>query len=76
MPSSTWRYDGAAQPKTWLDDCLTTIQFADGSKDVTMRHLQLQLEGSARAWLNGLLASSIHTWEDLMFAFTRNFQGT
>lgn len=41
-----------------------------------MRHLQLHLEGSARAWLNGLPAGSIHTWEDLVYAFTRNFQGT
>lgn len=38
-----------------------------------MWHLQLQLEGSAWAWLNGVPASSIHTWEDVVYAFTRNF---
>jgi hypothetical protein len=41
-----------------------------------MQYLQLQLTGPARAWLKSLPAESIHSWDDLVRAFTGNFQGT
>ena len=41
-----------------------------------MQCLQLQLKGSARAWLKSLPAESIGTWDDLVHSFVRNFQAT
>jgi hypothetical protein len=39
-------------------------------------NLPLHLGDSARTWLEHLLASQIHNWEDLVRTFVGNFQGT
>jgi hypothetical protein len=40
------------------------------------RNLPLHLADSARTWLEHLLASQIHNWDDLVRTFVGNFQGT
>ena len=70
------KYDGTAHPDTWLDDYLVAIRYAGGDKSTAMQYLQLQLTGSARAWLKSLPAECIRSWDDLVRIFSANFQGT
>jgi hypothetical protein len=76
LNSAQAKYDGTAHQDTWLDDYLVAIQYAGGDKSTAMLYLQLQLTGSARAWLKSLPAESIRSWDDLVCIFTANFQGT
>jgi hypothetical protein len=43
---------------------------------VIIRNLSLHLADSARTWLEHLLPSQIHNWDDLVHTFVGNFQGT
>lgn len=36
----------------------------------------MTLKGQARVWLMNLPPASVHSWEDLCWQFTTNFQGT
>lgn len=76
LPSDTPKYDGLQEPKTWLDDYLTAVRCQGGSKTTAMQSLQLQLKGSARAWLKGLPEGSVSSWNDLVYSFVWNFQST
>jgi hypothetical protein len=44
--------------------------------EVIICNLPLHLADSARTWLEHLLASQIHNWDDLVCTFVGNFQGT
>jgi hypothetical protein len=44
--------------------------------EVIIRNLPLHLTDSARMWLEHLLASQIHNWDDLVRTFMGNFLGT
>jgi hypothetical protein len=46
------------------------------SDAVIIRNLPLHLADSARTWLEHLLPSQIHGWDDLVRTFVGNFQGT
>lgn len=70
------KYSGNSKHETWLDDYRVAVQIGGGNDEVTMKHLLLMLEGSARAWLNQLPPSSIYCWEDLHRVFVKNFEGT
>ena len=76
LTSETPKYDGLQEPKTWIEDYLTAVQCQGGTRNTAMQYLQLQLTGSARAWLKSLPADTIGSWNDLVTTFTQNFQGT
>ena len=69
------KFTGESKPDTWLEDYRVAIQIGGGNDEVSMKHLPLMLEGSARAWLNQLAPNSIYTWEDLARVFVRTFEG-
>ncbi|KAI5015321.1 hypothetical protein ZWY2020_056711 [Hordeum vulgare] len=70
------KFTGESKPQTWLDDYRVAVQIGGGDDQVTMKHLPLMLESSARAWLNQLAPSSIYSWADLARVFIRTFEGT
>ncbi|KAI4996962.1 hypothetical protein ZWY2020_052304 [Hordeum vulgare] len=70
------KFTGEPKPETWLDDYRVAVQIGGGDDHVTMKHLPLMLDGSARAWLNQLAPSSIYSWADLSRVFIRTFEGT
>ena len=66
LTSETPKYDGLQEPKTWIEDYLTAVQCQGGTRNTAMQYLQLQLTGSARAWLKSLPADTIGSWNDLV----------
>ena len=76
LTSETPKYDGLQEPKMWIEDYLTAVQCQGGTRNTAMQYLQLQLIGSACAWLKSLPSDTIGSWNDLVTTFTRNFQGT
>jgi hypothetical protein len=61
----------------WLTDYRLACQLEGTSDDnLIIRNLLLFLSDSARAWLEHLLPAQIHDWEDLVWFFGGNFQGT
>jgi hypothetical protein len=66
-------HDGLQEPAVWLEDYLTPVNFQRGNKITAMQCLQLQLKGSARAWLKSLPSGSINSREDLIHDFVQNF---
>jgi hypothetical protein len=61
LPNDLPKYDGQQEPSVWLEDYLTAVRFHQGTKTTAMQCLQLQLKGSARAWLKSLRLGSIHS---------------
>ncbi|KAI4999387.1 hypothetical protein ZWY2020_003976 [Hordeum vulgare] len=70
------KFTGESKTETWLDDYRVAVQIGGGDDQVSMKHLPLMLDGSARAWLNQLAPSSIYSWADLARVFIRTFEGT
>jgi hypothetical protein len=63
--------------RVWLNDYRLACQLGGATTDeVIIRNLSLHLANSARTWLEHLLASQIHNWDDLVRTFVGNFQGT
>jgi hypothetical protein len=61
----------------WLNDYRLACQLGGATSDeVIIRNLPLHLADSARTWLEHLLTSQIHNWDDLVRTFVGNFQGT
>jgi hypothetical protein len=60
----------------WLNDYRLACQL-DGAitDEVIIRNLLLHLTNSSWSWLEHLLPSQIHNWNDLVRTFIRNFQG-
>jgi hypothetical protein len=66
QPTSIDKYTGETDPRVWLNDYLLACQLGGATSDeVIIRNLSLHLADSARTWLEHLLASQIHNWDDL-----------
>ena len=59
-----------------MTDYMTAVGIAGGNRRVAVRYAPLMIQGSARSWLNSLLANSVNYWQDFDDAFVRNFTGT
>jgi hypothetical protein len=71
------KYTGETDPRVWLNDYRLACQLGGATTDeVIIRNLPLHLADSAQTWLEHLLASQIHNWDDFVRTFVGNFQGT
>jgi hypothetical protein len=61
LPRDIPKYTGAVKPEDWLSDFVTAIDIAGGNKRIAVRYALLMLMGSARTWLNSLLALQINS---------------
>jgi hypothetical protein len=65
------------RPELWLADYQLACQLGGTDDDNLIIHnLPLFLSDTARAWLEHLPPGQISKWDDLVQAFTGNFQGT
>jgi hypothetical protein len=61
----------------WLNDYRLTCQLGGATtNEVIICNLPLHLADSAWTWLEHLLPSQIHNWDDLVRIFVGNFQST
>jgi hypothetical protein len=71
------KYSGQTRPELWLADYRLACQLGGTDDDnLIIRNLPLFLSDAARAWLEHLPPAHISNWDDLVKAFTGNFQGT
>jgi hypothetical protein len=71
------KYSGETRPELWLADYRLACQLGGTDDDnLIIRNLPLFLSDTARAWLEHLPPGQISNWDDLVQAFTDNFQGT
>jgi hypothetical protein len=71
------KYSGETRPELWLADYRLACQLGGTDDDnLIIRNLPLFLSDAARAWLEHLPPTQISNWDDLVKAFTGNFQGT
>jgi hypothetical protein len=76
LPHDMPKYIRAVKLEDWLSDYGITVDIAGGNKRVAVRYAPLMLTGSARTWLNSLLAVHINSWYDFKEAFIKNFTRT
>jgi hypothetical protein len=77
QPTSIDKYTGETDPRVCLNDYRLACQLGGATTDeVIICNLPLHLTDSARTWLEHLLTSQIHNWDDLVCTFVGNFQGT
>jgi hypothetical protein len=77
QPRTIVKYNRETDPHVWLNDYRLACQLGGATSDeVIIRNLPLHLADSARTWLEHLMASQIHSWDDLVRTFVENFQGT
>jgi hypothetical protein len=77
QPTTIVKYNGETDPRVWINDYRLACQLGGATSDeVIIRNLPLHLGDSARTWLEHLLASPIHNWDDLVRTFVGDFQGT
>jgi hypothetical protein len=71
------KYSGESKPELWLADYRLACQLGGTDDDnLIIRNLPLFLSDAARASLEHLHLAQISNWDDLVKAFTGNFQGT
>jgi hypothetical protein len=76
-PTTITKYSGETRPELWLADYRLACQLGGTDDDNLIIHnLPLFLSDAARAWLKHLPPAQISNWDDLVKAFTGNFQGT
>jgi hypothetical protein len=76
-PTTTTKYSGETRPELWLVDYRLACQLGGTDDDnLIIRNLPLFLSDAVRAWLEHLSPAQISNWDDLVKAFTGNFQGT
>jgi hypothetical protein len=76
-PTTITKYSGETRPELWLADYRLACQLGGTDDDNLIIHnLPLFLSNAARAWLEHLPPAQISIWDDLVKAFTENFQGT
>jgi hypothetical protein len=76
-PTTITKYSGETRPELWLVDCRLACQLGGTDDDnLIIRNLPLFLSDTARAWLEHLPLGQISNWDNLVQAFTGNFQGT
>jgi hypothetical protein len=77
QPTSIDKYNEGTDPRVWLNDYRLACQLGGATTDeVIICNLPLHLADSAQTWLEHLPASHIHSWDDLVYTFMGNFQGT
>jgi hypothetical protein len=77
QPRTIVKYNRETDPRVWLNDYRLACQLGGATSDeVIIRNLPLHLADSARTWLEHLMASQIHSWDDLVRTFVENFHGT
>jgi hypothetical protein len=77
QPTSIDKYTGETDPHVWLNDYRLACQLGGATtNEVIIRNLLLHLADSAQTWLEHLLPSQIHNWNNLVCTFVGNFQGT
>jgi hypothetical protein len=71
------KYSGETRPELWLADYRLAYHLGGMDDDnLITRNLPLFLSDTTRAWLEHLPLGQISNWDDLVQAFTGNFQGT
>src|SRR3954454_7707611 len=75
-PSDADKYDGTQEPQAWIEDYLQNVIAHKGNAVAAMQCFQLYLKDSARAWLRSLPRGKIHSWDDLVDTFVKNFSAT
>jgi hypothetical protein len=76
-PTTITKYSGETRPELWLADYQLACQLGGTDDDnLIIRNLPMFLSDTARAWLEHLPPGQISNWDDLVQAFTGNFQGT
>jgi hypothetical protein len=70
------KYDGSTDPTKWLKVYQLTIEAVRKDSYVMANYLPICLLSSARIWLLGLPARSVHSWNHLHRLFTSNFCAT
>jgi hypothetical protein len=71
------KYSGETRPELWLADYRLACQLGGTDDDNLILHnLILFLSDAAHAWLEHLPPTQISNWDDLVKAFSGNFQGT
>jgi hypothetical protein len=76
-PTTITKYSGETRPELWLVDYRLACQLGGTDDDnLIIRNLPLFLSDAARARLEHLPPAQISNWDDLVKAFTGNFQGT
>jgi hypothetical protein len=76
-PTTITKYSGETRLELWLADYRLACQLGGTDNDNLIIHnLPLFLSDAARAWLEHLPPAQISNWDDLVKAFSGNFQGT
>jgi hypothetical protein len=76
-PTTITKYSGETRSELWLADYRLAYQLGGTDDDnLIIRNLPLFLSDAARAWLEHLPPAQISNWDDLVKAFSGNFQGT
>jgi hypothetical protein len=76
-PTTITKYSGETRLELWLADYRLACQLGGTDDDnLIIRNLPPFLSNTARAWLEHLPPAQISKWDDLVKAFTGNFQGT
>jgi hypothetical protein len=76
-PTTITKYSGETRPEPWLTDYRLACQLGGTDDDnLIIRNFPLFLSDAARAWLEHLPPAQISNWDDLVKAFSGNFQGT
>jgi hypothetical protein len=76
-PTTITKYSRETRPELWLADYRLACQLGGTDDDnLIIRNLPLFLSDAARAWLEHLPPTQISNWDDLVKAFSGNFQGT
>jgi hypothetical protein len=75
-PTTITKYSEETRPELWLADYRLACQLGGTDDDnLIIRNLPLFLSDAARAWLEHLPPAQISNWDNLVKAFTGNFQG-
>jgi hypothetical protein len=72
-PMGIKKYDGSSNLAEWLEVYQLTIEVTSGDSYIMANYLPVCLSSSARTWLLGLPAGSVHSWNHLCQLFTSNF---
>jgi hypothetical protein len=76
-PTTITKYSGETRLELWLADYRLGCQLRGTDNDnLIICNLPMFLSDAARAWLEHLPPAQISNWDDLVRAFTGNFQGT
>jgi hypothetical protein len=71
------KYSRETRSELWLANYRLACQLGGTNDDnLIIRNLPMFLSDAARAWLEHLPPAQISNWDDLVKAFTGNFQGT